>query len=66
MRVLIVEDDNELRSTLSQALQLGGYEVDAVGDGAMADSALRVKDHYALVVLDLGLPRQEGLSVLRA
>jgi two-component system, OmpR family, response regulator len=66
MRVLIVEDDSELRSTLSQALQLGGYEVDAVGDGAMADSALRVKDHYALVVLDLGLPRQEGLSVLRA
>ncbi len=66
MRVLIVEDDNELRGTLGQALQLSGYEVDAVADGAMADSALRVKDHYALVVLDLGLPRQEGLSVLRA
>ena len=66
MRVLIVEDDNELRGSLGQALQLSGYEVDAVADGAMADSALRVKDHYALVVLDLGLPRQEGLSVLRA
>jgi DNA-binding response OmpR family regulator len=66
MRVLIVEDDNELRSSLRQALQLSGYEVDAVPDGAMADSALRVKDHYASVILDLGLPRQEGLSVLRA
>ncbi len=66
MRVLIVEDDEELRSALQQALQLSGYEVDAVGDGAMADSALRVKESYALVVLDLGLPRQEGLSVLRA
>jgi two-component system, OmpR family, response regulator len=66
MRVLIVEDDRELRGSLSQALQLAGYEVDALGDGAMADSALRVRDRYALVVLDLGLPRQEGLSVLRA
>ena len=64
MRILVVEDDNALRDTLVQALSLGGYGVDAVSDGRVADRAL-TEGGYDLVVLDLGLPDLDGTEVLR-
>ncbi|MCL2524203.1 MAG: response regulator transcription factor [Betaproteobacteria bacterium] len=64
MRVLLVEDDEALRDTLSQALRQAGHGVDQVADGRAADNAL-VTGTYDLAVLDLGLPHVDGIEVLR-
>lgn len=64
MRILLVEDDNILANTLSQALQQSGYAVDLLSDGASADRAL-IHDVYDLVILDLGLPGLDGMQVLK-
>ena len=65
MRVLIVEDDPALRLGIRRALQAEGWQVDAVEDGEKALTATRVQQ-YDAAVLDLGLPRLDGLSVLSA
>jgi len=65
MRVLIVEDDPALRLGIRRALQAEGWQVDVVEDGEQALTATRVQ-RYDAAVLDLGLPRLDGLSVLRA
>ena len=65
MRLLLVEDDAMIGETLLQVLRVERYAVDWVRDGNMADVALRSED-YDLVLLDLGLPRRDGLDVLRA
>ncbi|HEY0201016.1 MAG TPA: response regulator transcription factor [Burkholderiaceae bacterium] len=65
MRLLLVEDDTMIGETLLDLLRGEHYAVDWVRDGAMADTAL-CSQHYDLVLLDLGLPRRDGLEVLRA
>jgi DNA-binding response OmpR family regulator len=66
MRILLVEDDPMIARTLQQALAQDGYSVDRVGDGEAARLALGTAgDAYALVLLDLGLPRRSGLDLLR-
>ena len=65
MRLLLVEDDAMIGETLLQVLREQHYAVDWVRDGSMADEALR-NQHYDLVLLDLGLPKRDGLEVLRA
>ena len=65
MRLLLVEDDAMIGETLLQLLREQHYAVDWVRDGSMADEALR-NQHYDLVLLDLGLPKRDGLEVLRA
>lgn len=64
MRILLVEDDPELADSLTRALKAGGLTVDTLHDGVAADLALRSED-YALVILDVGLPRMDGFEVLR-
>jgi two-component system OmpR family response regulator/two-component system response regulator QseB len=64
MRVLLVEDDDMIRRSLEAALEMVGWSVDGVRDGELAQSALADGD-YACVLLDLGLPRQDGTEVLR-
>ena len=64
MRVLVVEDETKLAEQLSAALTGAGYAVDHAGDGARADY-LAQTERYDAVVLDLGLPKVDGLSVLR-
>ncbi|QWF17544.1 response regulator [Lysobacter capsici] len=64
MRILIAEDDPAIASGLSDSLIESGHAVDRVNRGNDADAALR-DDTYDLVVLDLGLPQLDGLSVLR-
>ncbi|TFY97185.1 response regulator [Ramlibacter humi] len=63
MRVLLVEDDRMIAEAVQAALE-GGWAVDAVRDAPAADTALRTGD-YDLVLLDLGLPKGDGLQVLR-
>ncbi len=64
MRILLVEDDALLGDGIRAGLKLADYAVDWVTDGDQAQRALL--DHaYDTCVLDLGLPRRDGLSVLR-
>jgi two-component system response regulator MprA len=62
--VLVVDDDPALARTLRLALGLEGYGVACAADGAAAIECLRVES-YAAVILDLGLPRVDGLGVCR-
>jgi two-component system response regulator QseB len=66
MRLLLVEDDVMIGEVVLDLLRAEHYAVDWVKDGEMADTALLQAQHYDLVVLDLGLPRKDGLEVLRA
>src|SRR5512141_606141 len=63
MRILVVEDDLLLGDALRAGLRQRGHDVDWVRDGIAAEVALRTGE-FAAVVLDLGLPRQDGLRVL--
>ncbi len=66
MRILLVEDDPMIGKTLKAALSQDGYTVDWVHDGAAGKAAIDSADGaYALVLLDLGLPRKSGLDLLK-
>ena len=65
MRLLLVEDDTMIGEAVLDLLRAEHYAVDWVKDGEMAETALRSQT-YDLVLLDLGLPRRDGLAVLRA
>src|SRR5688572_17012863 len=64
MRVLVVEDELSLARQLAGVLADAGYAVDCAADGERADFLARTES-YDAVVLDLGLPRIDGLTVLR-
>jgi two-component system OmpR family response regulator len=64
MRILVVEDDAILAAALTRALTQSAYAVDLVEDGEAANHAL-AGTTYDLVVLDITLPKIDGLSVLR-
>ena len=63
MRLLLVEDDADLAAQLTQALGQAGFAVDAVAHGNDAEFRGQTED-YDAVVLDLGLPGMDGLSIL--
>src|SRR5258706_4139521 len=64
MRVLLVEDDRMIGQAVEQALKDAAYAVDWVQDGQTAMLSLETQA-YDLALLDLGLPRKDGLEVLR-
>jgi two-component system response regulator QseB len=64
MRVLVVEDDPMIGRAVVAGLHDGGYSVDWVRDGAEAQLALS-NGVYDLALLDLGLPRRDGLDILK-
>lgn len=64
MRILLVEDDEPLAAALSTALLQRGLTVDHATDVEEADAYLAAVDH-AVVLLDLGLPDDDGLTLLR-
>jgi|SRR5689334_10846220 two-component system OmpR family response regulator/two-component system response regulator QseB len=64
MRILVVEDDPLLGDALNVGLRQRGFDVDWVQDGVAAELALRTEP-FAAAVLDLGLPRLDGIDVLR-
>ena len=65
VRVLVVEDEALLAEQLETALRAQGYAVDRASDGRSADFSVRT-EAYDVVLLDLGLPGIDGLSLLRA
>jgi DNA-binding response OmpR family regulator len=64
MRLLLVEDDTMIGEAVLDLLRAEHYAVDWVRDGEMASTAAKSLD-YDLILLDLGLPRRDGLEVLR-
>lgn len=64
MRVLLVEDDDLLGEGTRKGLAQDGYAVDWVKDGSHADQALRT-EKFDLIVLDVGLPKISGITVLQ-
>ncbi len=64
MRILLAEDNRTLADWLEKALRHGGFAVDCMRDGVDADHVL-LTQAYDLVILDLGLPRMDGLDVLK-
>ena len=65
MRILIVEDDDKIASFLAKGLKQSGFSVDTAADGEDALSLCRTVN-YDSIVLDIMLPKLDGLSVLRA
>lgn len=64
MKLLLAEDDPMIGAGVARGLRLAGFAVDWVRDGKAAELAL-VDGSYAVLLLDLGLPRQDGLEVLK-
>jgi DNA-binding response OmpR family regulator len=64
MRLLLVEDDVMIGESVLDLLRAEAYAVDWVKNGEIADTALE-SHNYDLILLDLGLPRLDGLTVLR-
>ena len=64
MRILVVEDEAALAAQLETALTAAGYAVDRAASGDRADYLARTEE-YDAVLLDLGLPRVDGLTLLR-
>ena len=65
MQLLIVEDDKEMREALTELMAQSGYVVDAVADGSAGLQALLTHD-YDLAIVDLGLPRLDGIELVRS
>ena len=65
MRILLVEDDTMLGEAMRTGLRREGFAVDWVRDGRAAETAATTEP-FDLMLLDLGLPRKDGLEVLRA
>jgi two-component system response regulator QseB len=64
VRILIVEDDAMIAQGLETGLRQAGFAVDHTPDGRQAEAAMQAQ-RFDLVLLDLGLPRRDGLDVLR-
>ncbi len=64
MRILVVEDDKRIAAEVTRALTAAGYVVETSGDGEDAWFRGDTED-YGAVILDLGLPKMDGLSVLK-
>ena len=63
-KILVVDDDPGLRELLQEYLTTQGYEVAVVGDGVAMEDALN-QQQFNLVILDLMLPGEDGLSLAR-
>mgnify|MGYP000595109553 FL=1 len=64
MRLLVIEDERDLCEDVAKKLRLSGYEADTCFDGEAALELLAV-EKYDLVLLDLNLPKVDGMTVLR-
>jgi CheY-like chemotaxis protein len=65
-RILVVEDDDDIRETLRELLIAEGYEVDAAKDGTDAFGWLEGGQHATLILLDMMMPGMDGEAFLTA
>jgi len=65
MRLLLIEDDPMIGEAVACGLRADGYTVDWVRDGRAGSAALAAATPYALVLLDIGLPGRDGLTLSR-
>ena len=65
-RVLVVDDEEDIRSLMASVLDLQGYQVDQAADGASALGLLRDGNQPSLILLDLMMPGMNGWQVLHA
>ena len=63
-RVLVVDDDVSIRVLVSRVLSRAAYEVEVARDGAEAIEML-ARNHYSAIVLDLMMPRVDGVGVVK-
>ena len=63
MRLLLVEDEHDIQSFLRRSLEEAGYQVDAAADGKTAEHLAR-ETAYGILIVDLGLPDQDGISLI--
>ena len=64
MKILIVEDEKILNRTISKSLKKAGYEVESAFDGFEAMEMIDIES-YDLIVLDLNLPKMDGMEILK-
>jgi two-component system, NtrC family, response regulator HydG len=64
-RVLIVDDDDGIRTSVRELLEAEGYEVADASDGEVALDRLRSQTERMVVLLDMVMPRMDGVEVLR-
>lgn len=64
MRILLLEDDNMIAEALGDVLHAAGFAVDCVTDGLIAENLIQ-PEIYDLALFDIGLPKLDGLSVLK-
>lgn len=62
--ILVVEDDHSVRNLVSTTLQTHGYQFDAMINGESALLAM-TSHHYDIILLDLGLPDQDGIDIIK-
>jgi DNA-binding response OmpR family regulator len=65
MKLLLAEDDPMVGASIEQGLRLAGFTVDWCRDGRAAELSLQGDHGYSALLLDLGLPKQDGLTVLK-
>jgi DNA-binding response OmpR family regulator len=63
MRLLLVEDELDIQDFLKRSLEEAGYQVEVAADGKMAES-LASEGPYDLLIVDLGLPDQDGITLI--
>ena len=63
MRLLLVEDEHDIQAFLQRSLEEAGYQVDAAPNGKVAES-LATENAYDILVVDLGLPDCDGISLI--
>jgi len=63
MRLLLVEDENDIQRFLRSSLEEAGYQVEAAGDGTTAER-LAVDGQFDILIVDLGLPDQDGITLI--
>lgn len=64
MRILVVEDEKDLCNAIAEGLEIDGYAVDTCNDGQTAFE-LMLLESYDLIILDLNLPKMDGLDILK-
>jgi len=65
MRILIVEDEKPLSNAIKEGLEESGFVVDTAYDGESALSKIEIEEYYDLIILDIMIPKLDGVSLLK-